>query len=128
MISNKSKKFSIKARLKSFRFAFNGIKILIKEEHNARIHLFVGSLAVVFGFLLEISKTEWLILCLTIALVISLEIVNSAIEGLADFITREKNESIKRIKDLSAAAVLVSAIASIIIGIIIFVPKIIALC
>ena len=85
-------------------------------------------MAVVLGLLLEITKTEWLILCLTIALVISLEIVNSAIEGLADFITQEKNESIKRIKDLSAAAVLVSAMASIIIGIIIFVPKIVALC
>ena len=100
------------------------MKILIKEEHNARIHLFATIIVLLAGFVFRISTNEWIAIILSIGFVISLEIINSAIENIADFISPEKNEKIKKIKDLSAAGVLISAITSFVIGLIIFVPKI----
>ncbi len=110
----------------SFIYAFNGIKILLLEERNARIH-FIALIIVIFaGFYFSISKQEWLVLILTSGLVISLEAMNTVIENLADFVSPEKHEAIKRIKDISAAAVLVAAITSLIIGVMIFIPKIVS--
>jgi len=122
--ADQPEKFSWAKRLAGFRYAFNGIKILIKEEHNARIHLFVACCVLIAGALLKISTREWIAVIFCIGGVIALELINSAIENMADFLTKEKNESIKKIKDLSAGAVLVAAIASAIIGLIIFLPKI----
>ena len=122
--NDQPEKFSWAKRLAGFRYAFNGIKILIKEEHNARIHLFVACCVLIAGALLKISTREWIAVIFCIGGVIALELINSAIENMADFLTKEKNESIKKIKDLSAGAVLVAAIASAIIGLIIFLPKI----
>ena len=119
-----SEKFSFKKRLISFRYAFNGLKILIKEEHNARIHLFIACCVLIAGVLFKISIIEWIIIIFCIGLVFALELINSAIENTTDFISKEKNETIKKIKDLSAGAVLIAAIASTIIGLIIFLPKI----
>ena len=119
-----NQKFSIKDRIKSFSYAFNGFKVLFQEEHNARIHL-VAMIAVVFaGFFFHISPVEWMIILICIGSVFALEIVNSAVENLADLVTQEKNEFVKKAKDLAAAAVLASAIISVIIALIIFVPKI----
>ncbi len=120
----KNQKFSIQKRFNSFKFAFNGLKILIKEEHNARIHVFTASCVLIAGFIFKISAYEWIAILLVIGLVVALEIINSAIENIADFITLEKHDKIKKIKDLSAAAVLISAIVAMIIGSIIFIPKI----
>lgn len=113
--------------MESFKYAFNGLKIVFREEHNIRIHLFVSLIVIVCGCIFEISILEWIIICFAIGLVISLEIINSAIENLSDFVSPEFNQLIKKIKDLSAAAVLISAISSVIIGILIFAPKIIHL-
>ncbi len=117
-------KFSLTKRLKSFKYAVNGLSILIREEHNARIHLFAALVVVVAGFFFNVSKVEWIAIILAIGSVIALEIINSTIENIADFISPEKHEKIKKIKDLSAAGVLVSALAAMIIGMIIFIPKI----
>ena len=117
-------KFSLRKRISSFRYAFNGLKILIKEEHNARIHLFAACCVMIAGVVLKVSASEWIILIFCIGWVFALELINSAIENTADFISPEKNETIKKIKDLAAGAVLVAAIASAIIGLIIFFPKI----
>jgi diacylglycerol kinase len=117
--------FSIRKRLKSFVYAGNGIKILLRNEHNARIHLFAIIIVIALGFLYNISSIEWIAVLLSIALVFSMEMINSAIENICNFISPEKHESIKIIKDLAAGAVLVSAIIAMIIGLIIFVPKII---
>jgi len=118
-----SEKFALKKRLASFRYAFNGLKILIQEEHNARIHLFAACCVLIAGAVFKISTTEWIAVIFCIGLVIALELINSAIENAADYLSKEKSESIKKIKDLSAGAVLVAAIASAIIGMIIFLPK-----
>jgi len=120
--------FSISKRLKSFTFAINGLKILAKEEHNARIHIAITICVAIAGFLLHISFIEWIAVILCIGLVFTLELINSAIENLADFVSPQKNETIKKVKDLSAAAVLIAAFCSVIVGMVVFLPKIIALC
>lgn len=115
--------FSIKKRLKSFVFAFNGIKILIRDEHNAWIHLLASICAISLGFFCHISAMEWIAVLFAIGLVFSMEAVNSAIENLCDFTSTDKHETIKKVKDLAAGAVLISAIIAFIIGLIIFAPK-----
>jgi len=115
----KNKQFSFRYRLKSFRFAFNGLKYLIEREHNARIHLVATALVITFGF--KISLKEWMSLIIVIGLVLVSEIFNTAIETICDFISPQKHESIKNIKDLSSAAVLVSAVIAFIIGALIFI-------
>lgn len=124
----KSQKFSIKKRLKSFSYAFSGLKTALKEEHNLRIHLAAAILVVAFSLLFNINKYEWIAVILAIGFVFAMELLNSAIENMADFISLEKHDTIKKIKDISAAAVLVSAIAALIIGLLIFLPKIYELC
>ena len=118
------KKFSLTDRLKSFKYAFNGLKILIQEEHNARIHFFIALIVIVLGFIYSISTIEWIIVIFAIGFVIAFELINTAIEQIANFISPEKHESIKRIKDIAAAAVLISVITAVLIGFIIFLPKI----
>ncbi|MFA8301345.1 MAG: diacylglycerol kinase family protein [Hyphomicrobiales bacterium] len=120
-------KHLVKKTLHSFKYAFNGLIILLKEEQNARIHFIAAIIAIILGFLLEINTLEWAVILLLIGIIISLEMINSAIERIANFVCEEKNEQIKRIKDLAAGAVLVMAIIAVIIAIIIFIPKIIHL-
>ncbi len=121
------KKFSIRDRMNSFPYAFNGLWILWKEEHNARIHFVAAICAVVAGVVLHISVCEWLAIVFAIGFVITLEIINSAIENIADFVSPERNEVIKKVKDLAAAGVLFSAFTALVIGLVIFVPKILDL-
>lgn len=123
----KEEKFSIAKRLKSFTYAFNGLRILLREEHNSRIHLFATVCVVVAGLVFQISLLEWVAVVFAIGMVFGGEIFNSAIEDLADVVCPERDERIKKVKDLSAAAVLVSAIAALTIGLVIFIPKMVAL-
>lgn len=118
-----SEKFSLKKRSKSALYALNGLRVLFLEEHNSRIHIAIVIVVVTGGFLLKISNTEWLVICILIALVFSLEIINSAIENICDYISPQWNEVIKKVKDLAAAAVFVSSLISVICGAIIFLPK-----
>ena len=114
----------MKKLLKSFKYAFDGIYTGIKEEQNMKIHITIMILVIIFGIMLKISKMEWIICIILFGLVISMELINTAIENTVDLVTKEKNEQAKIAKDVAAGAVLVSAIASAIIGLIIFVPKI----
>ncbi|HBG71202.1 MAG: diacylglycerol kinase [Bacteroidetes bacterium GWF2_43_63] len=118
------KRFSIAKRIKSFVFAFNGLRILFKEEHNSRIHLFATIIVLTAAIIFDVNTYEWIAIILSIGLVITAEIINTAIENIADYLTTDKNEKIKKIKDLSAAAVLISAMTAFIIGLIVFLPKI----
>jgi diacylglycerol kinase len=126
-MNKKDEKFSIKKRLKSFIYAWNGLKVLIREEHNARIHLVVSFFVIVFGFVFHISLFEWIAICFAMGFVISTEILNSAIENLANYVSPQYHDLIKKVKDLGAAAVLVSTISAIIVGFIIFIPRILVL-
>ena len=120
----KPAKFSIAKRLKSFTFAFNGLKILFKEQYNARIHLLAIVVVVIAGAWFKLTASEWIAITFAIGLVIAMEIINTAIEQIADFMTTEQNPKIKKIKDLASAGVLVSAITAVIIALLVFIPKI----
>ena len=119
--------FTFRKRLRSFRYAFNGIRLLVTKEHNAWIHCFAAVCVIAAGFLLDISQLEWIAVVIVIGAVLAAEAVNSALETLADFVSPEYSEAIKRTKDLAAGAVLLMAIAAAIVGGIIFFPKLAAL-
>jgi undecaprenol kinase/diacylglycerol kinase (ATP) len=120
-------KFSLKNRLKSFGYAFNGLKVMFMEEHNSRIHLVIALFAVALGWFLKISLVEWCILAIVIGAVFASELFNSALENLADHLSPGKDEKIKKVKDLAAAAVLVCAITAVVVASFIFLPKIYSL-
>jgi diacylglycerol kinase len=120
----KHQKFSLSNRIRSFGYAFNGLKILFKEEHNARVQLAIAIVVVAAGFVFKISEIEWLAIVFAIGFVLAMEAINSALEGIADFVSPEKHGMIKKIKDLSAAGVLISAITALVIGLIVFLPKV----
>jgi len=110
-------------RLFSFKNAFNGIVLLVKNEPNFRLHFIVIAVVLIFGFILKLNKTEWVCITLIITAVILAEAFNTAIEYISDFISPNYHTSIKQIKDISAAAVLLTSIGAVIIGLIIFINK-----
>ena len=115
----------IRGRTKSFKNACRGIVQLFRKQQNARLHL-MAVLAVVFlGFAIKLDTTEWCITLLAIGLVLMAEALNTAIEYLADEVNQEYNENIRLIKDVSAGAVLVSAIIAFVVGALIFGPKLV---
>jgi len=114
-------------RGRSFKYAFRGLGYVVRNEANFIIHIFAAVVVILLGLVCDLKNTEWLIIVLTIALVMTTEIVNSAIEQLIDFVHPEINKKAGRIKDISAGAVLLSAIAAVFIGLLIFVPKLIEL-
>ncbi len=107
---------------KSFFYAFKGIHKVFKEEQNLRIQSFSALVVVIFGLIFNIKKTEWLILILFTVIVILMEIVNSAVERVTDILKPRIHDYVKEIKDIMAAAVMVSSIAAAIVGLIIFWP------
>ena len=123
----KKENFSIKKRLQSFRFAIKGIKNLIINEHNARIHLTALLVVIGLGLFFKLELMEWVAITIVSGIVILTELINTAIENLADIVEPKWNEKIGKIKDYSAGAVLVAAIVSVIVGGVIFIPKFIAL-
>lgn len=116
--------FTWQKRLRSFKFAFNGIRLLVTREHNAWIHCFAAVCVLLAGWAFGLSRMEWIAIVFAIGLVLSAEAVNSSIEALADLVSPGYNEAIKRTKDLAAGAVLILAIAAAAVGLIIFIPKI----
>ena len=120
-------KFSIKKRIKSFGYAFAGLKVLFREEHNSWIHAAVTILVVAAGIFFHISRVEWVAVLIVIGMVFSSEIINSSLERTADFVKAERDDRKRDIKDLGAAAVLVSAIIAALVGFIVFLPKVISL-
>ncbi len=108
----------------SFKYAFVGIVTALKKEQNMKIHFTIAILVILAGILLKITALEWIICLILIGIVISLELVNTAIEQVVDIAMPEINEKAKIAKDVAAGAVLVVAIMSAIVGFIIFIPKI----
>lgn len=120
-------KFSIRSRIRSFRFAIAGLRSVWAEEHNARVHVVAAILVVAAGFWFDVSSTEWMSLVFAIGFVITTEIVNTALEKLADVVEPNIDPRIKLVKDLSAAAVLMSVITAVVIGLIVFLPKLLVI-
>lgn len=121
------KHFSLTDRARSFKYAGRGIARLISREHNAWIHCFVAVCVVVAGLWLGLSTLEWAAVVLCIGAVLAAEGINSAIEALCDRVSPGYDEAIKHAKDLAAGAVLILAVMSVIVGLLIFIPKFIAL-
>ncbi|MCX7549855.1 diacylglycerol kinase [Xanthomarina sp. F2636L] len=111
-------------RLKSVGYAFKGAWLLIKTEPSIKVQAFIGIIMTFAGLLVGLSATEWILQTLTIGLIIALESLNTAIEEIADFIHPEFHPKIGLIKDFAAGAVFIFAITAIIVGCIIYFPKI----
>ena len=112
--------------IKSFGHAFTGIFDLIRSEPNTGIHLSATICAIIAGILFRISKPEWCIILIVIAMVWATEAFNTAIEKLTDHLFPEYHETARFAKDVAAGAVLVCAIAALVCGLIIFLPKLIS--
>ena len=118
---------SLRKIFKSFRYSFKGIQIS-SQEHNFRVMLMSASFAILLGFILQISYFEWLILILIMSIALSLEALNTALEKILDYLEPNLSDKIRMLKDLMAGAVAITIFASIIIGLLIFLPKIYVLC
>ncbi len=114
-----------KRLLNSFKYAWAGIKQAYKGEQNLKIHTFIAILVIIFGFFLKISYLEWLVCLVLIGLVIMAEFFNTAIEYVVDLASPKIHPLAKAAKDTASAGVLMMAIISAIIGLIIFLPKLI---
>lgn len=119
----KTAPFSIRARAKSFQYAWQGVITFLRGEHNAWLHAIATVAVTVLATIIGLSKTEVIALVFAIGFVWVAEIFNTCIEHIMDFISIEKRPEIKFIKDLSAGAVLVAAITAFVTGAIIFIPK-----
>ncbi len=118
-------RFSIRSRIKSFSHAMAGLRVFVVREHNARIHVVATIGVIIAGLVLNVTRTEAAILAIVTGLVWVAEIFNTCVERLADLITKERHPGIKIVKDLAAGAVLTAAITAVIVGLFIFIPKII---
>ncbi|WP_079530309.1 diacylglycerol kinase family protein [Halobacillus hunanensis] len=112
-----------RSKLIGLRFALNGLKEVFLTERNFRIHLLVASLACFLAVYLGISWTEWAVLITIVVLVLTMEVINSSIERVLDYLAPEQHPLAGIIKDMAAAAVLITAVGSVLVGICIFLPK-----
>lgn len=118
----KNHKYKAESFFKSQGHARSGIKLIFKNERNFRIDLVAAIIVIAFAFLFRISHTDWIAISLVISMVFISETINSAIEALCDTVSLEYKVNIKYAKDVSAGAVLVSALVSVITGLIVFIP------
>ena len=123
----KHKGISFKRLIKSFGYALHGIRLMISNEQNAKIHLFAIVIVVIAGYYFHLSTTEWMMIIIVSGGVFAAEAFNTSIEALSDTIAPEYNKNIKQVKDFAAGAVLVVSVTAIIVGLIVFLPKIYAL-
>ncbi|WP_027108471.1 diacylglycerol kinase family protein [Lacticigenium naphthae] len=127
MVLKENKKDTQKSHtyLQSFHYAFKGVQTVFSEERNMRTHLSLGFIILILGFLFDISYMEWLWVTFSIFFVLIMEITNTVIENLVDLVTNyEFHPLAKKVKDMAAASVLLSASLSVVIGCIIFLPKV----
>jgi diacylglycerol kinase (ATP) len=107
----------------SFRYAFAGLGYLLWTQRNAKIHSALGLVAVALGALLGLDRYEWLVLILTIAMVLAAEGVNTAVEAAVDLASPEYHPLAKIAKDVGAGTVLLTAIAAVVVGLVLFLPR-----
>lgn len=127
-MNNKKEKriFSIVKRIQSFENAFRGIRIFFKTTHNAWVQVFLGILVVWLGFVFNISQTEWLFVVFSIGFVLTAEAFNTALEFDIDLTSPDYHDFAKYTKDVAAGAVLIASVTATIVGLIIFLPKFLA--
>lgn len=115
-------RYDFKKQLRSFGYAWKGIRCCVGKEQNLSFHLIATVLVVIAGWRLGINRTEWAIVLLCIGMVIAAELFNTAIEKLVDLVSPERHPLAGQVKDIAAGAVLVCAAAAAMVGLIIFVP------
>ncbi len=113
--------------MSSFPYALDGLYLAVKLDQNVRFHLIVSVIVLLFSFYFKITVIEFLFVLLAIFFVLISEMVNTAIEEMTNLITREHHENAKVAKDIAAGAVLLSVIFSVVIGVIIFIPRVLSL-
>ena len=123
----RKKQRGLKKFFNSFTYPIKGLKYAYRNEQNLAFDVGMALLVIIFSFIFKLDASEWAVVMITIGLVLSMELVNTAIEAVVDLVTEEYHPLAKVAKDTSAAAVFVIAIAAAIVGLIIFLPKIIAL-
>jgi len=114
---------STRRLIAAFRYAFRGIGHLVHTQRNFQIHLLIGAIAVSLGVVLRIDRWEWLVLTLTIGLVLAAEGFNTAVEAVVDLVTREHHPLARIAKDVAAGTVLLCAITSVVVGVLLFGPR-----
>ena len=126
MKTNSKRKLKVKTKklINSFKYAIEGIISSFKTERNMKLYVLAMTLVILLGFIIRLSRLEWIICIILFAIVIAGELFNTAIETTVDIAMPQRNEKAKLAKDISAGAVLIVAIGSLIIGGIIFIPKI----
>lgn len=120
---NSQEGFSIRARIRSFRYALEGIAAFFQSEHNAWLHFMATVAVITLATLVGVTKTEMLALVFAIGFVWVAEMFNTCIEKVMDFVSDQRHKDIKFIKDLAAGAVLVAAITALVVGLVVFIPK-----
>ena len=123
-VFDRPERFSLSARAKSVSYAVSGLGFVIRNEHNARIHIAAAMGIILMGLFYKIDAADWLILVLAIVSVWFAETINTAFEYLCDVVSPEKNESVRNAKDIAAGAVLITALGAVVIGVIVMLPYI----
>ena len=116
------KEFSVRSRAESFAFAFSGLMVLIKTQHNFWLHLVAGAAAILLSWWLQISRVEFAVILLAIALVLCAEALNTAIEMVVNMFSAQRSWPAKWAKDVAATAVLIAAFGAFTVGLIILGP------
>jgi len=111
------------SRFQSFKYAFEGLLTIFKEEANFRVHICAGVIVIIAGFMFKIPRTDWLAIVICVVSVLIAEIFNTCIENVLDMLTTEYNPRVKKVKDMAAAAVLLVTILSVAVGLLIFIPR-----
>ena len=122
----KKSKFSLKKRVLAFKYAMNGLYLFFFKDPSAIIHTIAAFIALSLGVYFQINSVEWMSIAFVISLVLISEMINSSIENLCNVVEPDWNNKIAKVKDISAGAVLMASILSLIIAGIIFIPKIIS--
>jgi diacylglycerol kinase len=118
-------KFSWQKRIQSFQYAISGLRLIFKTDHNAWLHLLATIMVIILALFLRVSPTDAALLAIAVGMVWVAELFNTCIEKMMDFTSKEIHPTIKLIKDVSAGAVLTAAIISVVIGCLVFIPKIV---
>jgi len=118
-------KFSLQKRIQSFQYAISGLRLIFKTDHNAWLHLLATIIVIILALFLRVSPTDAALLAIAVGMVWVAELFNTCIEKMMDFTSKEIHPTIKLIKDVSAGAVLTAAIISVVIGCLVFIPKIV---
>ncbi len=120
---NHKKEFGIKKQFMNFKYCFAGIKYALKNEQSMITHFLIAMVTILLGFIVKLAIWEWYVVILLIVLVIAIEFINTAIEAVCDMVMPDIHPLVKIAKDTSSAAVFVVSLGAFIIGLMIYVPK-----